>query len=170
MAGMFDGNATVDTTGSSAPIAVSVVNGLSVSIGTVQIKDTSNVVINPATEETSVAILGALGGGVSVNVYNEALAVSSGMATTVALYTVPIGQSLVLQHVEVSGDIMATYSVLVDGSLIAKRRTYFTHYNDDFYTSKNGLSVSSNQQVVVSVTHNRTLAGNFNASIYGVLT
>lgn len=106
--------------------------------------------------------------GTSVNVYNEVSGVLSGVLTVVTTYTVPGGKTFYLKHIEVSGDSIATVTVVINGVISRKKRVYFNEYNEDFYFPGEGISVPTGQVVQIKAIHNRTTTATFNGTIYGV--
>lgn len=68
----------------------------------------------------------------SIIKYNEQLMVASGSETTLLTYTVPLDTRSVIQRIFVSGGNPATYTVNYNSDTIAKKRTYFTYYNETF--------------------------------------
>lgn len=97
------------------------------------------------------------------NIYNEVLSVASGILTTITSFTA--SQSSKLKQVDVSGENIATFTVLVNGNVVSKKRTYFGGQLDNTFNFNNGIAVSSGQQILVQVIHNRPTVANFNANI-----
>jgi hypothetical protein len=101
--------------------------------------------------------------GTVTNIYNEVLAVASGVLTTITSFTA--SQTTRLKQVDVSGENVASYEVLVNGNIVSKKRTYFGGMlNDTFFFDK-GINFTSGQQVLVRVIHNRPTTSNFNANL-----
>jgi len=101
--------------------------------------------------------------GTLTNVYNEVLSVASGVLTTIVSFTAT--QNTRLKQVDVSGENIANYEVLVNGNVISKKRTYFGNFLDHSFFFDKGINFTSGQQVVVRVIHNRPTTANFNANI-----
>lgn len=100
--------------------------------------------------------------------YNEALAVASGILTTVDTYTAPVGKLTYLQFVEYSGSNIAEYTVLINATIIAKKRTYFgSELNGEieFVKTGTGLPLAVGDVVTIKVIHNRPVQGDFNGRI-----
>jgi hypothetical protein len=117
-----------------------------------------NVVVEPFGAATNV-----------VSTYAEALAVVSGVTTTVASYTVPVGKTAALQRVEVNGENIADYKVLVNSIVVDRKRTYFgggLNENFDFegYQAE-GIPLVAGNIVQVTVLHTRPTTGDFGARI-----
>lgn len=101
--------------------------------------------------------------GSFTNIYNEVLAVASGVLTNITSFTA--SQNTRLKQVDVSGENIATYEVLINGSVVSKKRTYFGGMlNDTFFFDK-GINFISGQQVLIRVIHNRPTTANFNANL-----
>lgn len=101
--------------------------------------------------------------GTLVNTYNEVLSVASAVLTTITSFTAT--QTTKLKQVDVSGENIASYEVLVNGSVVAKKRTYFgAELNESFVFDK-GIEFTVGQIVLVRVIHNRPSTANFNANI-----
>lgn len=102
------------------------------------------------------------------NIYAQVTSVASSTLTTIVSYTVPSDKSFVLNHVQVSGENIATYTVEIDSVVQALKRTYFTQYNAEFDFS--GLEVAANSVVRVRVVHTSPATGDFDARILGIET
>lgn len=157
-------------------LAVTIVNALPLSvgdieIGAVNILSASDQTINPGTEETLLAILAALGGagGGSLNLFNEANAVPAATPTKIVELTVPAGKTFKLLEVHASGTNVANFWVVVDGTIQARKRSYYTHYNVDFTFPGVGLEVSAGKKVSVHVQHTQVDVGDFDANLFGAL-
>lgn len=105
--------------------------------------------------------------GSILNEYNEVNSVASGSLTTVISYSVvSLGY---LQRAIVSGTNIATYEVLINGSPLSKKRTWFNgSLNEEFDfvgQSKSGISLSIGDVVSITVIHNRPSPGDFNGSL-----
>jgi hypothetical protein len=105
--------------------------------------------------------------GVPFVEYSDISSLASGTLTTILSYTVPVGKTLAMEKVEVSGCNVADYVVEVDGAIKGKRRTYFGNFNADF--DYKGLQVAAGLVVRVRVIHSRPTTGNFDASLIGSL-
>ncbi len=101
--------------------------------------------------------------GTLSNTYNEVINVASGVLTTIASFTAT--QNTRLKQVDVSGENVAQYEVLVNGNIVSKKRTYFGSYLDTSFYFDKGINFTSGQIVLVRVLHNRPTVGNFNANI-----
>lgn len=99
--------------------------------------------------------------------YADISSLASGTLTTILSYTVPVGKTLAMGKVEVSGCNVADYIVEIDGSTKGKRRTYFGNFNADF--EYKGLEIATGLVVRVRVIHSRPSAGDFDATLIGSL-
>jgi len=116
------------------------------------------------------ALLG--GGGTPTNIYSEQLAVPASASIDVFSYTVPVGKTLYLRHATGSGDNKAVYVVNVDGTPIAKKRSYYTDFNVDFFFESEdagGVVLNAGQVLTVNVTNQSGTPADFNAGAYGRL-
>lgn len=106
---------------------------------------------------------------ISVNAFNQVSAVPSGVLTQIVSYTVPALQQNVLERVSVSGENIALYTVLINGTPVDMQRTYFggaLNTQFDFTSSGNlGTVLSSGDVVSVTVLHNRPDAADFESRI-----
>lgn len=103
------------------------------------------------------------------NIYTEASSVVSGATTSIGIYTVPSGKTGILQRIEVSGENIAAFKVLVNGSPIAKKRTFFGNSLNEVFEfigdSEDGYPLTTGDIVLVQVLHNRPDPGDFNSRI-----
>lgn len=172
--------AEVLTDGSMA-FKVDLVGGLTletgdINIGAVNILNAADVQINPSTEETSQAMLSALGGaaGSPVHVFDEATSVPSATPTDVLSYTVPSGQTLYVKHATGTGTNYAVWRLKIDSTVVAVRRASDGRgldvdfdFSDD--SNKGGLPVSGGSTVTLEVEHARPFVGDFQADLTGRL-
>jgi hypothetical protein len=130
-----------------------------VSVGSVQITDgVDNLAIN-SDGSINVAITG---GGLTASTYNEVTSVASGSLTTVATFTA--SSATRIRKVMASGTNIAYYEIVLNGSVIAKKYSYFTEYNVDF-DFEDGIPMAITDTVLVRIEHNRIDTGDFNATI-----
>jgi len=102
--------------------------------------------------------------GTPRNVYNEISAVPSGILTTITTYTVPLATSAMLDFVESSGTNIAEFSVEINSSVQAKKRTYYgSNLNTNFLFNK--LTLSAGDVVISRVRHLRPNLGDFESRI-----
>jgi len=101
--------------------------------------------------------------------YAEVTSVASATPTTVQTYTVPGGVASYLQKITFSGTNIATYELLVNASVVDRKRTWFNgSLNEEFDLSdfsKDGLPLVSGDVVTVRVTHSRPDLGDFNSRL-----
>jgi hypothetical protein len=105
--------------------------------------------------------------------FNYITGVPNGATADLLTYVVPVAKTLFLQMIEMGGDNIARYDVLVDGSPIAVARTWF---NGPFIerirfdgTGNVGILYPAGTTIKVTVTHFRQMPGAFEARITGVL-
>lgn len=110
--------------------------------------------------------------GSAYTTFSEILAVPSGVTTTILSYMVPPGSTLSLRHATGSGDNIAKYMLYIDSIEIAKKRSWYTDFNVDFFFEADvneGVQVLSGSVLELTVIHNSAMPGDFNASIFGQL-
>lgn len=109
------------------------------------------------------------GNGVSKNIYNEVSSVASSTTTSIVTYTVPLGKKATLNLVEFTGSNIGTYEVRVNGSNIAKKRTWFNgNMSGEFNFSSfpnHGIILSAGDIIRLRVTHDRPMVGDFEGRI-----
>jgi hypothetical protein len=108
-----------------------------------------------------------------VSEFYSVTGVARSTVTTIGTYTVPVAMSFYLQCVEVGGSNIGQFEITVDGSLIARVRTWFNGpfvHNVRFDGTGNlGKVFPPGSVITVTVTHPRPDAGDFEARIVGVL-
>lgn len=100
--------------------------------------------------------------------YNEITSVATAVLSTILTYIAPIGKSSFLQGIEVSGTNIAEYQVLINASMLDKKRTYFGGDLDTnflFAHTGTGLPLTVADTITVKVIHNRPTVGDFNARL-----
>lgn len=122
-------------------------------------------VANEAADAIPVYLAGSNGDKISVRGAISSLAASS--LTTIQSYTVPVGKTLALKEIEVSGENAAEYTVEIDSTIEAKKRTYFTHYNTSF--NWNDVRFSEGTVIDIRVIHQSDEVGDFDSRIIGEL-
>lgn len=106
--------------------------------------------------------------GSVINVFNNVNSVASGALTNIIQYTVPVDKVFYLKLVEVSGTNIARYDVLFDASINARKRTYYTRYNEEFDFSR--VQLTAGQVITIRVEHNSPMVGDFDARLTGNLS
>lgn len=106
-------------------------------------------------------------GSTPVLEYASISSLASGALTNIISYTVPSGKTLQLSKIEVSGDNVALYQVIINSNLKGIRRTSFTKYNENF--EFNNFKVGEGLNVIVKVIHSRPELSDFNATLIGSL-
>lgn len=85
-------------------------------------------------------------------IYQEISGVPQGVLTDIFTYTVPGGQNALLRSVQVTGDNLSTYYLVIAGSTIMAKRSYYSDFNITFnlnYGDSGAIIVSSGQTIVV---------------------
>lgn len=117
---------------------------------------------------TQTSLPGATNPGVTKNIFNEITGVVSGSTTTVATYTVPVSTKSILEKIEFSGENIALFTVLLNGNVIDKKRTFFGGDLDqvfDYFSLGTGQTLVSGDIIIINVLHNRPSVSSFNARI-----
>ena len=102
------------------------------------------------------------------SIYNEISSVATSVLSTIATYTAPSGSNSFLQKIEISGTNIAEYRILINSSVVDKKRTYFGGSLDAefvFAITGTGLDLAVGDVVTIKVIHNRPTVGDFNARI-----
>ena len=105
--------------------------------------------------------------GTPIVEYAGISSLASGTLTTILSYTVPVGKTLTLEKIEVSGCNVADYSVDIAAVVKGKRRSYYGNFNADF--EYKGLQVLASTIIRVRVIHSSSLSGDFDATLIGSL-
>lgn len=99
--------------------------------------------------------------------YNEIAALPSGIESAVLTYVVPVDKLAYLYRLEAGGENIAKYRVLVNGTPVATRRTYFggdlTTVFEFFTPNKQSLVLQPGDTVTLMVSHNRPFTADFEA-------
>jgi len=98
--------------------------------------------------------------------YNEKNILASSIDNVVQ-YTVPIGKKFDLLQINSSGDNIAKFTILVNGDVLAKYRTYFTHYDREYVIGRH--TCYAGDIVTLVVDNFRNADADFNATIIGDL-
>jgi hypothetical protein len=103
--------------------------------------------------------------GIPLSFFSEVSSVAAGATVSVLSYTVPPATTQMLQKVDVSGSNIAIYDIIINGSTFARKRTYFGGSLSDSVDCGGGFTLSSGDQVVVTVNNFRPSAGDFEVRI-----
>lgn len=110
----------------------------------------------------------------TINTFNEINSVPSQALTTVVTYTVPLTGFFRVNRVEFSGSNVGDYTVLLDGNVIAKRRTWFggeISGSFEFGGSNRGdFEIPAGSIIKLKVFHRQPSLGDFEGRILGTLT
>jgi hypothetical protein len=108
-----------------------------------------------------------------VNEFAEIGPIVAASPTTILTYPVPALKDLFISRIDVSGENVAKYEVLINGTPIARKRTYFGgNLNETFdFTvgSRRGLPAEAGDIITVVVVHERPFSGAFDARLQGLL-
>lgn len=105
----------------------------------------------------------------NTNIYNEITSVPTSVLSSIITYTVPPSSNFFFSLAEVAGTNTANYSIYIDGSVIARKYTYFGgELNADF--EFDNYKLTAGQVITVKVIQNRPYVGDFAGRILGTLT
>jgi hypothetical protein len=103
--------------------------------------------------------------------YDEtASPIAGGGTGTVVSYTVPVGKTFRLRHASASGDNIAEFFVKVNGATVAKKRSWYTDYNAEFFfgpSDGGGYVAVAGDIVTIEVNNFGPNPGDFNGTIFG---
>lgn len=102
-----------------------------------------------------------------IRVSNSLSAVASGATPTLLTFTVPVGKTLFLELINVSGENVADYTVFIDGAKADVKRTYWSDFNADFWFL--GEPVGENKVIDVVVNNFRPSVSDFDSKLIGLL-
>lgn len=105
--------------------------------------------------------------GISINTYNEILSLGGLASDDLVLFTVPVGKILKLQRIDFSGSNKAIYKIDINGSVQAKKRTWYTKYNDHILF--NNLVLVAGDVVKLIVENKTNSVADFNGNLQGKL-
>lgn len=102
--------------------------------------------------------------------YEYAEAASVPIGSTVTLYSKQLlpDEYLFLRHVSVGGDCIAKFQVVVNGTPIATKRTWWTRWDTDFwFNTSNGGIIYQNEELIQVVATNQSIdeMANFEVSV-----
>ena len=123
------------------------------------------VVVNNASNNpvpVSITVSGAV-----TNNYAESLSVAGLATNTVINYTVPASKIFKVLRIDVSGTNRSVFEVEINASTAAKRRIYFTKYNEVF--EFNSLELVANDNIKIIVENKTNSTADFNANLIGIL-
>lgn len=115
--------------------------------------------VNP---DGSINVVLTSSGLTTKNLFNEITSVPAAVTSNILSYVAVANTKLL--KVDVGGTNIAAFEVLINGSLAAKKYTYFQNLNEIF-DFKDGLPVVTGQVILIRVTHNRPDLGDFNANV-----
>lgn len=108
-------------------------------------------------------------GGLPMSVFGEANAVLTGVEATIVSYTVPVGLSLNVELAEFDGDNVARYEFQVNGTVNARKHTWFNGSLCDQFDFRGTLKVAAGDVIRLRVLHGRPDPGQFSGRILGTL-
>jgi hypothetical protein len=99
--------------------------------------------------------------------YVEVLGVAASLETTLVTVLGGLTQKRI-QKIEVSGTNVAEFRVKLNGSVVTKKRTWWTRFNEtfDFEQFSNGFKILSVDTLTVTVIHVRPYVGDFNVTVW----
>lgn len=130
------------------------------STDSIKIGDGTNLLdVNP---NGSINVVVTSSGLTTSNIFNEVLAVATGIATIIVSFTAITNTKLL--KVDMGGGNVAAYSLSIAGFLQNKKYTFYQNLNEvmDF---KDGIPVNAGDVISLSVSHNRPSLADFNGSL-----
>lgn len=106
-------------------------------------------------------------GGVSINSYNEILSLGGLSTSNIVLYTVPVGKKIKLTRIDFSGENKAVYKIDINGSIEAKKRTWYTNYDGSIVFSE--LILVAGDIIKLIVENKTNSIADFNGNLQGKL-
>lgn len=107
--------------------------------------------------------------GTVESLFSQITGVATSSTSTILTYTVPPSTQAYLLRIEVSGTMIATYDILVDGQPWARTRTYFSGPFIGIIqigtSPSDGFPLMAGQVVIIQVTNFRPMAGDFEARL-----
>jgi hypothetical protein len=105
--------------------------------------------------------------GTSILQYSEANGIAKGATAIMLTYVVPASTVAKLKRINIFGDCMGTYTIKVNGNIIDKTGTYYTHYKDTLVFDD--IETVAGDTITIEVTNRGTGTGNFNSNLQGRL-
>lgn len=141
-----------------------------IEIGEVSIVEGGNtMVVNPDGSINVIVKQAPSPGSTVINTYNELPNVASGATVEIVSYTVPVGKQAVFQRASFSGENIAKYSLIINGTTQDTARTmYGGNFTGEFNFEtgdESGLIVSAGQTISVQVYNFRPSAATFEGRI-----
>ena len=102
--------------------------------------------------------------GTQTQIYAEITSVANGSLTTVLTYI--SATKRLIKQVQVSGSNIATYTLLVNGDIVMKSRTYFGGELNSVMNCDSGIKLAPTDIVTIKVIHERPFVGDFNATLF----
>lgn len=147
-----------------------------IDIGDVHLLNLLNQKINPATEDTLLAILSALGGSTTGDPERKedtATSVASGSEETIVEFVVPANKVYHFRMGHASGTNYSTFRLKLDNDVVRTVRSHegtlnaFFNFDDD--QNNGGVKATAGQKVSITVEHDRPSVGDYEADLYGRL-
>lgn len=104
-------------------------------------------------------------GYTAVNYFDETTSVSTSVLTSIISLTVS-DEFLLLSRIEFGGSNKAEYQLILNSSVVGRKRTYYTYLNESFECGD--LKLLTGETLEVKVIHERPYVGDFEARIIGV--
>jgi len=106
--------------------------------------------------------------GETLNVYGESSSVAASSTATIIDYTVGALKEFRLKRIEFSGTNRGVYIVEINSNTQAKKRTYYTRFDDYFDFEELKLNAGDNLKLIVE-NKSTNMTGDFNANLQGNL-
>lgn len=144
---------TSTTDGPKVGLDVNIINDLQITDGV------NNLDINT---DGSINVTVVPGGSIN-NIYNEVTSVANGILTTIVTYVASTNGKL--KRVMVAGTNIAEYTIVINGTINAKKYTYFGNGLSEDFVFDDGIYLTIGDIIQIKTIHSRPYVGNFNANI-----
>jgi hypothetical protein len=101
--------------------------------------------------------------------YQEISSVASGATTPIYTFTAPVGGFRMFK-IEVAGENIALYTLVLNGTTIYSKRTFYGDLNTSFIFEDEvyGLKLNGGDVLKVNVLHNKPYTANFETTLMGI--
>jgi hypothetical protein len=142
-----------------------------ISIGEVEIKGSPSGDLLNVNADGSINVVvteAPVTGSTVESLFTAITSVPGGVLTTISTYTVPPGDTAMIEAVKVSGTNIAMYTINVNSTIVDQFYTFYGNLN--FYQNYNTpqgstINLSSGDVLTVTVIHTKPYVGDFNSRV-----
>lgn len=158
--GSTGSNASVGTTGATAPTQATEIAGVDPSgnLKAVAVDSAGNLIIASGGGGTQDVVES----GTVDTAFGDITSVPMNTLTTIVSYTA--GGPTRVKFCEVSGTNIATYTISVNGSPVNRKQTFYGNLDNDFQFSK-GYALVITDIITITVIHQQTSVGEFSGFV-----